>query len=132
MKNANSANPIDVNYELVKKSLSFAAILLTGSAILSSVPTQVGTVSSSQAVDVSNGSLIIGHHVFNKGKGWLRQAARVKPMIELYSRLDMSAYKALGVKPPAKQSKMSWGRHLADTGASICLGGKEYLRSLGL
>ena len=44
----------------------------------------------------------------------------------------MSAYKALGLKPPAKQSRVSGGQHLADTGASICLGGKDYLRSLGL
>ena len=89
-------------------------------------------MSSVQAVEVTNGSLRLGHHVYHRGKGWLKQAARSKPMSDLYSRLDMDAYKALGLKPPVKQMKVSWGRHLADTGASICLGGKGYLRSLGL
>ena len=85
-----------------------------------------------QAVNVSHGSIVLGHHVHNREKGWLKKAARVKPMVELYSRLDMSAYKSLGIKPPSKQCSVSRGQHLADTGASICLGGKGYLRSLGL
>ena len=107
-------------------------ILITGSAILSLVPSSQGQVSSVQTVEVSNGSLKLGHHIYNRGKGWLKQAARSKPMVKLYSRLDMSAYKALGIKPPEKQFKVSLGSHLADTGASICLGGRGYLRSLGL
>ena len=53
-------------------------------------------------------------------------------MVDLHSTLDINAYKALGLKPPAKQAIKSWGQHLADTGASICLGGRTYLRSLGL
>ena len=107
-------------------------VLLTRSAIMSSLPSNEGQVSSAQVAEVSHGSLVLGHHVYHKGRGWLKQAARSKPMVNLYSRLDISAYKALGLKPPAKQLSVSGGQHLADTGASICLGGKAYLRSLGL
>ena len=53
-------------------------------------------------------------------------------MVRLYSKLDLSAYKALGLKPPAKQAKLASGQHLADTVASVCLGGRTYLRALGL
>ena len=106
--------------------------LLTGSAILSSLPSSQGEISSAQVAEVSQGKLVIGHHVYCEGKGWLKQATRSKPMVGLNSKLDMSAYKALGLKPPAKQANISVGQHLADTGASICLGGKSYLRSLGL
>ena len=106
--------------DLYEKWFGLALVLVTGSAILSSMPSGEGQLSSAQAVNVSQGSLVLGHHVFSHGKGWLKQAARKKPMIELYSKLDMSAYKALGVKPLSKQCKVSWGRHLADTGASIC------------
>ena len=81
---------------------------------------------------VSQGRLVIGHHVYHRGRGWLKQAARSKPIVRLNSRIDMNAYKSLGLKPPAKQAKVSGGQHLADTEASICLGGKTYLRSLGL
>ena len=107
-------------------------ILLSCSAILSSLPASQGQVSSAQDVQVKGGSIVLGHHVHSKSRGWVRQAARNKPMVELYSRLDMGAYKELGLKPPSKQIKVSSGQHLADTGASICLGGKSYLRSLGL
>ena len=112
--------------------VAMASLLLTGSAIMSTFPSDRGAISSSQSVEASEGSIILGHHVYDKGKGWLRKAARVRPLVNIYSKLDMSAYKALGVKPPAKQCKVSNGQHLADTGASICLGSKSYLKSLGL
>ena len=124
--------PTLVNDLLPVQLVKLAMTLMTGSVILSSLPSQRGNLSNAQVAYVSQGKLVIGHHVFSKGRGWLRQAARVKPMIALHSRIDMSAYKALGLKPPAKQAKSSEGQHLADTGASICLGGKTYLRSLGL
>ena len=116
----------------IAKSMALLVMtLLTGSAILSSLPSDQAQVSHAQVSAVSHGKLIMGHHVYHKSRGWLKQAARVKPMVKLYSRLDMAAYKALGLKPPAKQATVSAGEHLADTGASICLGGRSYLRSLG-
>ena len=108
------------------------AALFTGSAILSSPPPDQGDASPAQVAVVHHGKLIMGHHVYDKSRGWLKQAARVKPMVRLYSRVDMSAYRALGLKPPAKKVVVSGGQHLADTGASICLGGRSYMRSLGL
>ena len=83
--------------------------LLTGSAILSSLPSDLGQVSPAQVAAVSHGKIILGHHVHHKSRGWLRQVARFKPMVKLYSRLDMSVYKALGLKPPAKQAVVSGG-----------------------
>ena len=115
-----------------KKVIALSMTLLTGSVILSSLPSSQGSVSSAQSVNVSEGTLKLGHYVYYKGKGWLKQAARHKPMIDLYSRLDMNAYKALAIKPPDRQFRVSFGKYLADTGESICLGGKGYLRSLGL
>ena len=113
--------------------VAIAMILITGSIILSSLPSNKGEVSSAQQVAaVSQGRLVLGHHVYHKSRGWMKKAARTKPMVRLNSRLDMNAYKSLGLKPPTKQAKISGGQHLADTGASICLGGKSYLRSLGL
>ena len=79
--------------------------LLTGSTILSTLPTSDGCVSSAQSVNVCQGSLKLGHHIYHKGKGWLKQAARKKPMINLYSRLDMDAYKALELNHLKDRSK---------------------------
>ena len=130
--NKKVGSPTLVNAEVSGYMVALAMTLITGSAILSSLPSAQGEISSSQVAAVNQGRLVLGHHVYHRGKGWLRQAARTKPMVGLHSRLDMSAYKALGLKPPTKQAKSSEGHHLADTGASICLGGKTYLRSLGL
>ena len=44
----------------------------------------------------------------------------------------MPAYSALKIPPPRSATRVSQGHHLADTGASICLGGKQFMRSLGL
>ena len=84
-----------------------ASLLLTGSAIMSTLPSEKGKLSISQSVSVSEGSISLGHHVYHKSKGWLKQAACVKPLIDLYSWLDMRAYKALGLKPPIRQYKLS-------------------------
>ena len=124
--------PTHDNGEIAESMVLLVMTLLTGSVILSSLPSGQGQVSHAQVAAVSQGKLVMGHHVYHKSRGWLKQAARVKPMVRLYSRLDMSAYKALRLKPPAKQIMVSSGEHLADTGASICLGGRSYLRSLGL
>ena len=80
---------------------------------MSTFPSDKGAISNSQSVEVSEGSIILGHHVYDKGRGWLRKAARVKPLVNLYSKLDMSAYKALGIKPPAKHDEAAKQRFQA-------------------
>ena len=92
-------------------------ICLTGSAILSTFPSVPGFASSTQVASVTQGSLVLGHHVHDKIRGWVRQSAKKKPTVSLKSKLDMSAYKALGLKPPVRQANPSAGQHLADTGA---------------
>ena len=124
--------PTLVQGTVSEQMAALAMTLITGSVILSSLPSDKGELSSAQVAHVSQGKLVIGHHVYAKGRGWLKQAARAKPMLALHTIIDMSAYKAMGLRPPAKQAKSSEGQHLADTGPSICLGGKTYLRSLGL
>ena len=74
----------------------------------------------------------MSHHVFIKGKGWMRQAAKSKPMVLITAKVDRPAYTALQVKAPLSTTRISEGYQLADTGASICLGGKQFMRSLGL
>ena len=125
-------SPTLVEGEVSVHMVALSMTLITGSVILSSLPSDQGEISTSQVAAVHQGRLVLGHHVYHRQRGWLKQAARAKPMIALHSKVDMSAYKALGLKPPARQAIPSQGQHLADTGASICLGGKSYLRSLGL
>ena len=53
-------------------------------------------------------------------------------MVLVQARVDQAAYMALQITPPSTATRVSEGYHLADTGASICLGGKQFMRSLGL
>ena len=62
----------------------------------------------------------------------MRQGARAKPMALVQARVDQVAYTALQITPPPTLTRVSEGYHLADTGASICLGGRQFMRSLGL
>ena len=123
---------LDNSKSVIEGLVSLAMICLTGSAILSTFASVPGHATSSQVASVTQGSIVLGHHVHDKIRGWVRQSAKRKPTVTLESKLDMSAYKALGLKPPIKQATPSVGQHLADTGASICLGSRTYLRALGL
>ena len=58
--------------------------LLTGSVILSTMSSDIGDASNAQVAAVSEGRLVIGHHVYHKDRGWLRQAARSKPLVSLH------------------------------------------------
>ena len=62
----------------------------------------------------------------------MRQGARAKPMVLVQAKVDQAAYTALQITPPPTLTRVSEGYHLADTGASICLGGRQFMRSLGL
>ena len=104
--------------------------IMAASAIMSALPE--GHASQTQAALVKQSGGKFSHHVFDKSKGWLRKAAKLKPMVLVQSRVDLSAYTALQLKPPGRTTRVSVGYHLADTGASICLGGKQFMRSLGV
>ena len=49
----------------------------------------------------------LSHHVFSKGKGWLRQAAKSKPMVLVRARVDKPAYTALQVRAPLSMTRIS-------------------------
>ena len=104
--------------------------ILAGSSILSALPE--GHASPTQVALVTQAGSKLSHHVFDKSRGWIRQASKPKPMILVQSRVDRSAYAALHISPPSHPVRVSEGNHLADTGASICLGGRQFMRSLGL
>jgi hypothetical protein len=91
-----------------------------------------GHASQTQAALVIQSGEKLAHHVYDRSKGWLRRAAKQKPMVLVQSRVDFSAYTALQLRPPSKPVRVSEGYHLKDTGASICLGGKQFMRSLGI
>ena len=91
-----------------------------------------GQASGSQLVLVTQMGQKLGHCVYSKQRGWVRQAAKSKPMVMVQSRIDLPAYMALQIRPPQTTTRVSEGQHLADTGASICLGGKQFMRSLGI
>ena len=97
-RNKNVGLPTHDSYGVSEALVMLVTTLLTGSAILSSLPSDPGQVSPAQVAAVSHGKIILGHHVHHKSRGWLKQAARVKPMVKLYSRLDISAYKELGLQ----------------------------------
>ena len=40
----------------------------------------------------------LSHHVFIKGKGWIRQVAKPNPMVLVTAKVDRPAYTALQVK----------------------------------
>ena len=50
----------------------------------------------------------------------------------VHYKVDLSAYAALQLSAAFHPVRVSEGYHLADTGASIFLGGRQYMRSLGL
>jgi hypothetical protein len=110
--------------------LSTVMTIMTGSVIKSTMTE--GQASPSQRTLVSSMGQKLGHHVYTKQKGWIRQAAKAKPMVLVQARVDQAAYMALQIRPPSTMTRVSEGYHLADTGASICLGGKQFMRSLGL
>ena len=104
--------------------------LMAGSAILTALPQ--GQASQAQVALVTQASSKLSHHTYDKNRGWTRQASRRKPMVLVQSRVDLPAYAALKLSAPTHPVRVSEGHHLADTGASICLGGRQFMRSLGL
>ena len=104
--------------------------LMSGSAIMTALPQ--GQASPAQAALVTQSSSKLAHHTYDKHRGWVRQASRPKPMVLVQARVDLAAYAALQLSAPTHQVRVSEGHHLADTGASICLGGRQFMRSLGL
>ena len=117
---------------LVSSSSLIVAVMaiMTGSAIMSALPE--GSASTAQAAVVTQSGSKLGHHVYNKTRGWMRQASKPKPMMMVQSRVDLPAYAALKLRAPVHPLRIAEGYHLADTGASICLGGRQFMRSLGL
>ena len=75
----------------------------------------------------------LSHHIYRQGCGWLRQAAKSKPMVIIRSEVDMESYTALQVMSPTCGGTTAMTeRFLADTGASVCLAGVEYMGALGV
>ena len=110
--------------------LSTVMTIMTGSAILSAMSER--RVSAAQSMLVTHAKHKLSHHVFSKQRGWVRQGAKTKPMLLVQARVDHSAYDILHLEAPKTVTRVSEGYHLADTGASICLGGKQFMRSLGM
>ena len=110
--------------------LSMVMTIMTGSVIKSAVI--AGQVSAVQSVLVTQMGQKLSHHVYTKQRGWVKQAAKNKPMVLVQAKVDLPAYIALQIPTPRVPVRVSEGYHLADTGASICLGGKQFMRSLGL
>ena len=126
-KKAGSASHCNIN--AVVTALS---IIMTGTAIMSTAVK--GNVSATQSVFVAQaGSMAsLEHHVFVKNVGWVLQGAKKRPMAVVEAEVDISAYLTLRVPVPNIQVRPASGPCLADTGASICLAGTGFMRSLGL
>ena len=74
----------------------------------------------------------LSHHIFNKQHGWVKQGAGDKPMVTVHAKVDIPAYLTLRIRVPNVTVTPATGSCLADTGASICLAGKQFMRSLGM
>ena len=72
------------------------------------------------------------HHIYDKVRGWIRREAKIKPNVRIQAKVDIESYLQLGVRVPNVQINTASGPCCADTGASICLAGESFMRSLGL
>ena len=101
------------------KTMDTIMTLLVASAISS---TKVGT------------SKTVHHHVYDKlSQTWQRRRPKKKPMVKLRVRVDHEACKEHGIR-----SMQSVRTHeiidsgMADSGASVSMGGPKFMRSIGL
>ena len=72
------------------------------------------------------------HHIYSNQHGWVKQGTRDKPMVTVQAKVDIPAYLTLNIKVPNVSVRPATGPCLADTGASICLVGKQLMRSMGM
>ena len=73
------------------------------------------------------------HHVYDSAsQRWLRRPARQKPFIKVKVKVDKLACKELGVRNMNVRTQETQDIGMGDTGASVCMGGKKTMRSLGL
>ena len=76
----------------------------------------------------------IHHHVFDQtSQSWLRRQAKKKPFVKLKAAVDKDAVQCLGLRNVNIQTRVVQQQQcMADTGASVCLGGRPFMRELGL
>ena len=75
----------------------------------------------------------VHHHIYNKQTlSWHKKPSRQKPIVKLKARVDVEAFKILGLININVQTKELECQGLADTGASVCLAGIKFMMFLGL
>ena len=75
----------------------------------------------------------VHHHAYNKQtKSLNKKPACQKPLVKLKARVDRDAFEFLGLNKINVQTRELECHGMADTGASVCLAGTKFMRSLGL
>ena len=87
-------------FDSSKSSVDAVMAILAGSSILSALTE--GHASPPKVALVTQTGSKLSHNVFDKSRGWIRQASKPKPMIIVQSRVDLSAYAALHISPPSQ------------------------------
>ena len=92
---------------------------------------EISSVQSAFALDTTR-NIQLPHYVHSKKHGWLQKSAKEKPLLVVNAKVDIPAYLTLRIKVPNTAVRPASGQCLADTGASVCLAGRMFMKSLGM
>ena len=115
-----------------KAVMQTVMLIMAGTAIRSTIVD--GDISPTQSAlsTQASASTQLSHHIYSKQHGWVKKGAMDKPMVTVQAKVDIPAYLTLRIRVPNLNVRPATGPCLADTGASICLAGKQFMRSLGM
>ena len=106
--------------------------LMATSTFVSTVGAGDTSLSQSALATNYNEETHLSHHVYDKKHGWLKQGSKQKPLLSVEAKVDIPAYLTLRIRVPNTPVRSANGHCLADTGASVCLAGVSFMKSLGL
>ena len=88
------------------------------------------TISTTRSRDNTE---MFDHHTFNKeASSWERKRPRDKPFVKLNVEFDKESASALNMNVPSQQTRVVTWSGMCDTGASVTMAGKHFLRKLGV
>ena len=94
---------------------------------------QLETVMTLMVGSVVSSVNTLHHHVYDKSsQSWTRRPAKKKPFVRVRVKVDREACQILGAKNINTRTEEITDNSMADTGASVCLSGTKFMRSLGL
>ena len=128
---AQDCNKKDGDHDKIKKERNGPLPANKNKTIDTILTLLVGSAISSTKVRTSD---TIHHHVYDKwSQTWQRRRPKKKPMVKLRVRVDQEACKEHGIRSmQGVRTHEIIDSGMADSGASVCMGGPKFMRSLGL